>query len=161
LRFAAGAVHQPDLRAELLVIVVAARREEREIAVVGTPPRHPLARLGCRGEPDLLGAVPARHPQIGIAFVLLHVYVMARMGEPPAGRRDLRIAEGAQPGEILERDRTFGCLSLWRPGQHGNCDAHDDNDNALHWLPRRSAEASRYGRVYFASGSGRIWKRTT
>ena len=105
-RLAAGAVQQPDLGALLLLVLVAARREEGQVLAVRAEARIRLV-LGRRGHADLLAAVPARHPDVGVPLVLLDVDRAHRVGHPGPLRRALRIGDLAQPRQVLQHDRPF------------------------------------------------------
>ena len=85
LRLAAQAIQEPDLRALLLLVLGAPAGEEREVAAVRAPAGRTLA-LGPRRQAHRLRAVPAHHPQIAVALVLLDVD-RRRRRRPPTCRR--------------------------------------------------------------------------
>ena len=110
-RLAAQPVQQPDLRSLLLLRLVAPRREEGEVLVVGAPARRAFAGVGQRGEADPVGAVPAHHPEVAVAAVLLDVNRAHRVRDPTPVRGDLRVPDAPHLREIVERQRARGwCL---------------------------------------------------
>ncbi len=135
LRLAAGPVQQPDLGALLLLVLRAPAGEEREVAVVGAPSRGGLV-VGRGGQADGPGAVPARHPDVAVALVLLDVRRGHRVRDPLAVRRSLRVADGPDLREIVESDGASG-RSL-PGGQHSREQGerqheHEDGLHGAHW----------------------------
>ena len=90
-----------------LLVLGAARGDEREVLVVGAPARRRLA-VGRRGELQLLAAVPLHHPDVGVASILLGVDGGDRVGHPRAVGRALRIADGEDARVIVEGEGPFG-----------------------------------------------------
>ncbi len=134
-RLAARPVEQPYLRAVLLVlvllVVIAARREEGKVAAIGAPlGRRFVLRAG--RELHLLCAIPADHPEIRIALVLLDIGGRHHIGHPLAVGRELRVANEALLGLIVENDGALGLrVGRKRPAhQHGH--AGGDGPNQLH-----------------------------
>ena len=121
LRFAAGAIEQPDLPALFLFLVGAARGDEREVLVVGAPARRRLA-VGRRGELQLFAAVPLHHPDVGVALVLLGIDGRHRVGDPHAVGRSLRIADADDPRVIVKGDGALGRLAAKWPTEAQQCD---------------------------------------
>src|SRR5580692_4531328 len=78
--FPAAAVHQPDLAA-FNRFGWLPRREKRNIAAVGAPACMGLA-VGAIGELDILGSVPADHPDIGITGIFERVDRGEGIGDP-------------------------------------------------------------------------------
>ena len=109
LGLAAGAIEQPDLRALLLLVLVAARRREREVLAVRAPPRTRLAVLARR---ELHGprAVPAHHPDVAVALVLLDVRRPHGVGDPVAVGRDLRVRDALELAQVVQGERALGGL---------------------------------------------------
>ena len=136
LRFAAGAIQQPDLSALLLFLVGAARSDEREVLVVGTPARRRLA-VRRRGELQLLAAVPLHHPDVGVAAILLRIDRRDRVGHPQAVRRSLRIADADDAGMIVERDGALRGLPLERHGADESRRGEANGEFAHNFLQER------------------------
>ena len=118
---AARSIEQPELRALLLLLVGAARPEEREVLAVRAPPRRRLA-IGRRGQADLLAAVPLHHPDVGVAPILFGVDGGHCVGHPRAFGRALRIADCDDPRVIVEGDGAFGLRTGVHSRQHGDGD---------------------------------------
>src|SRR5437867_440206 len=73
LGFSTGAIEEPHLGTLLLLGFITARCQECEVFVVGTPARRTFAAVGGGGQADLLGSIPADHPDIRVALVFLGV----------------------------------------------------------------------------------------
>src|SRR3974377_1724799 len=59
VRFATGAIQQPDLCSFFLFLFIAARSQKGEIAVVRAPTGHTFTTVGRGGKLDPLAAIPA------------------------------------------------------------------------------------------------------
>ena len=113
LRLAAPAVEQPDL---LHLSRIVAIRQVRDVAPVRAPARG-VVRPRMPREPHLLRPVPARQPDVGVVPVLRGIHHGHRIRHPRAVRRDLRIADVPQPGEIVRSDGALG-VELGCDGNH-------------------------------------------
>ncbi len=154
---------QPELRALLLVVVAAARRQERQVLAVRAPARRRLV-VGRRGELLLRRAVPARHPQVGVARVLLGVDRRHGVGHPHAVGRALRITERHEPRVVVERQAARRGRGLRRGrGRAGGHHESEDEAGERHArtipaLPGRGTAArERRGRA--PGRAGDAWSR--
>ena len=132
-RLAAGTIEQPHLRALLLLVLVAARGEERQVLAVGAPARTRLG-VGRRGDLHVRAAIPRHHPDIGVALVLLGVDRHHGVGDPSAFWRALRVVDRAHARVVVERERLGGGrLRRERDGQHGGRhEGADDRQGTAH-----------------------------
>ncbi len=109
--FTAGPVHQPELSA----LGALARRDERQVFVVRTPARLRLA-VRRRGHLDFLGAVPARHPDVGVVLVGVLDGPRDDVGDPLAVGRPLRIADVLDVVDVADVERALlGERDPWQP----------------------------------------------
>ena len=99
LGFAAGPVQQPELGVAA-VLLAAARHEAQELAVGAEAGLGLAGRSG--GHAQVLGAVGAGHPHVGVALVGGRIGARHGVGHPgPVGRK-LGVGHVAQPRQVAE-----------------------------------------------------------
>ena len=108
LRLAAGAVEQPHLRAPRLS--AGAAGEEREVAAVGAPARRVLG-LRRWTSSAAAGAVPARHPDVGVALVGCRVDGATRYTRPTC--RPAKSADRGRHGSACMSSILIGRFDVW------------------------------------------------
>ena len=116
LGLAAGAGQQPELVGAL---VIAAAAEEGQVAPVGAPPRRVLALPGGGGQAQGGPPVPARHPQVAGAVVVLEPGGADGIGHPLTVGRELGIPHVAELVQVGHRDGARGILAGERKADDG------------------------------------------
>ena len=120
-RFAAAAVEGPHLRLGLAGRIrrragpPRPRRQEREVAAVGTPPGLTRRVARCRERDGAAGGprVQRGHPQRRLAAVGLEIESPHDIGDPAAVGADLRIPDLLQGEQIIDGERPLGRRRWW------------------------------------------------
>ena len=133
------------------VLRALARGHEGEEPPVRAPARPRLA-FRRRGDLDLLGAVPADHPDVGIVLVGVFDSAGDGVGDPLAVRRALRIADVAQVVEVVDGQRPPGLRSRQNAAAEDQHEGEDSTHGAASDAvpPDSDVRASWPSRVYFS-----------